>query len=244
MSKPPVRRASNRARALAALNRIARMRSQYFGLREDCLNSPTAMDVAVVGAMMLWPTDAEMRQQALGSLAITLILDSGNHPQPQTVAERREFRELIITHATAANHEEQIKAGYKRGFITGLLLYRSIAANLSDPENFSFGALKKEMAGRFDAKDHVSIPTIDKIWHDYRSVAPYWASYVSDGRQAEIPCRPTDLGKFLSLADHFRTRGEAAEPRQSSQGPLLLAGETVRVPPTIQLPETPWPFAE
>ena len=220
--------------------------ARTFGLRPECLEFPTSYDVAVVGATMLWPDDEGMRQKALAAIAIELMFQSGNHPQPATPAERKEFMTLIRTVPTIADYEGPQKTGYKRGMIAGSLLYQAVASAGRDPDNVEFGEIKKRLASRFDATDHVSLSTVDNtIWPAYRCVAAYWAAYIGQGERADdapIPCAPAALGEFLKLADHFRIRGEAIRPRQSSEGMLLRQGETVMVPAGITLPNSPWPF--
>jgi hypothetical protein len=219
------------------------MNRDVLDLRDECLESTTAYDVAVVGSMMLWPADEKLRKQVIHAVMVDLVFQSGNHPHPETAAERREFIELIRTAPRASNHDADFRDGYTRGMIAGEVLKEIVFGAELPAGDFTLTAIKKRIASRF-IQERISVSTINNsIWRDYRRVAAYWAAFITIGMPTTFPCRPAILGVFLSLADDFRRRAETIHTPQSPKKTLLREGETVAIPSSIHLPPVRQHFA-
>src|SRR5882724_12424090 len=136
------------------------MTARTLDLREACLQAPTAYDVAIVGSMMLFPADEELRRRTLGAVDIDLRLQSTN--LQLTPAEMRQFIELIRIMPRPADYEEQIKDAYASGIIVGRMLLQVLAGS-------TLTAIKKDIASGY----RTSVSTINSRWHDYQCVAAY-----------------------------------------------------------------------
>lgn len=193
--------------------------------------APTNYDVAVVAAMMLWPANDAMRRRMLDVATIEFALLSGNHPQPETASERKEFFELIRTTPTLSHYSKDIEEAYRFGMIAGALL-RGVIAGTENGHPVTLGDMKTRLASKF-AAERISVSTINnRIWKDYRCVAAYWAAHIelsSPDDAGSLPCCcPADLPRFLAAADELRRRGEAVRVPQSPEA-LLRKGETIAV---------------
>jgi hypothetical protein len=212
------------------------MKGDVLDLRDECLESTTAYDVAVVGSVMLWPTNEKLRMRVMAAVMVDLVLQSGNHPQPETAAERREFIDLIRTAPRLEDYGTAFKDGYRRGMIAGEMLREVVVGAELRTGGVKLTAIKKRIASQF-IQERISVSTINNtIWRDYRRVAAYWAAFITIGMPRAFPCRPAILGVFLSLADDFRRRAETMHTPQSPKKTLLREGETVAIPPSIHLP--------
>jgi hypothetical protein len=210
-------------------------RTRTLDLRPDCLSNPTVNDVDVVGVTMLFPDDDAMRQRILADIMIELALLSGRYPEASSPAERQDFFELIRSISPVSiKHGEACKDAFMRGTIAGALLYEIVGC--ADPGKIGLGLAQKRIARRF-GRERISSKTIsNSVWPKFRCVAVYWAAYAALGAAGpHIPCRPSDLGVFLAMADQFRELGENTRTPHSPE-PLLRTGETIIIPPSIELP--------
>jgi len=203
------------------------------GLRNDCLINPTAYDVAVLGAAMLYPQDEAARNRALYATTITMMLENEDHPPARTVDERRQLFELVRMVPRVTEFDGEIKEGFQRGMLVGALVRDVVfyGATLTDS--------KRRLAKNFG----FSVSLIDGvIWPTYKPVAAYWAVFVRINQatvDAPIPCLPHELGQFLAMADDLRSTAETL--KRAHAQPLLRMGETIKIPEQIALPS--WPKA-
>ncbi len=214
------------------------MTPQFLDLRPECLDSPSQMDVAIVGATMLWPSSKATREKYLTSIAIDLMLRSGNYPQPTSPAEFAELVDITRSTPRVSQMNRPVQKAMQDGMIAGSIVVRTIAADTKAPGQTVLGAIKATLASRFSAAEHVHSKTIEnRIWKNYRCVAPYWAAYIFQQKPgSQIPCDPANLGKFLAVAEAIRIRGEAVRTVRSREVALLRVGGSILPPPDLKLP--------
>lgn len=200
-------------------------------LRSDCLVSPTAYDVAVLGAMMLYPQDEAARNRALHATTVTMILENEHHPPPRTPDERRQLFELVRMVPRVTEFGGEIKEGFCRGMVVGGMICDVVF------HGTKLGDSKRRLAKNFGFSESLINGV---IWPAYKPVAAYWAVYVRINQalvDSPIPCRPHELGQFLAMANDLRCTAETLKRAHTHQ--LLKPGETVQIPTEIQLPN--WP---
>lgn len=215
---------------------------RFLDLRPDCLRAPSAGDVAVLAAWMLWPRpeDEVLRRDARATIETWRALNNGNYPSPQSPAEHRLLVDLILTTPRMDQYADAMQQGFKRGVVAGRIVFEAVRDFAVKREPVQIGSTIERIAAAFTTKtENLSAKTINnRIWRDYRCVAPYWAALgILPQRQDQqrFPCAPHKLGQLLAMADDFRRRGEITKLARRS-APLLRKGETILVPRQIDLP--------
>ncbi|PVE26431.1 hypothetical protein DC522_01315 [Microvirga sp. KLBC 81] len=211
-------------------------------LAPDCVKQPIRYDLAIVEAAMLWPDDEGARDAWLRAARLETL----RHP-PEGVADHDFLRELfamaletprILDLNPAANERMRhgTVAGWvfheavRRSDINGLVQFGSVAADVTE-----------FLAKRLRGKIRISKKTFDNaIWPRFRSVAHFWAAYVSNTLYASeqsqaFPCRLDGLVPFLGISEAYRLKGETLRGKQAADT-LLRPSETVRIPTNLQLP--------
>ena len=208
-------------------------------LRDDCLAKPTAYDVAVVAAVMLFPDDESLRRSSMTAITIDLALQSDAYPQPRTAAERREHMEVVRGVPRIDDYGKEILIALRHGIISGAILRHVLGMAALAPDDATMAPVISRIAQRH-VSERISEKTINnRIWPKYRCVAAYWAAYLEfvERREArEIPCRPHELGLFLGTAEDFRAKAEKTRMKRRRET-LLDPGKTVAIPTSLTLPK-------
>lgn len=219
------------------------MSVEYLDLRADCLAEPSRWDLAVIEARMLWPHDADLRDQYLSAVSVKVAVASIDRV-PIAKPTPTEVRELAEAMLSAPRVEDFTEAGAKakrHGMVAGTILYDALGFYDIGRGNTSLGDIKRALAARLGPEEHLTEKTLDNtVWRLYRSVAHFWAGHILISRETDsrvFPCRLRDLDFFLATADACRLRGETIRSSPKSPTTVLRPGEAVMIPPAIALPE-------
>lgn len=78
----------------------------------------------------------------------------------------------------------------------------------------------------------------NEIWPKFKSAAHFWAASVAintlDNIGGAFPCRPDELGRFLSDAEAYRIAGETTRTKQAATT-ILDPGVTIRLPDALKI---------
>jgi hypothetical protein len=179
-------------------------------LRKDCLTQPTAIDLAVLGAMMIWPNSKFKRDTWIRSAMLHML---HNHVDTLPEAVVRRIAKAAITTPEFTDLTDKI--GHRHGRVAGILLAQAVSNHLQSGGIINLHEIKTAIEQRALAlrsgglKEH----TIDNtIWPNFKSVAPYWAAYIAGAMndRPEWPCSLDGLAVFLATADAFRKAGEVS----------------------------------
>jgi hypothetical protein len=212
------------------------MPAKTFNLRSDCLSSPSEIDVAIVYAAMLWPTNEKLQDEYIRACAWKIALEEGDLSKINSKADKIELARVIRETPTTRTFSDEIKQGYTDGMISGAILSDVLKAAESG-KGLTLGDVIDRIANNF-TKQRKSAQTINKIWRDYKPVASYWAAYVRMGSPDDqaIPCVPTVLGSFLASSKKITLQAETTKLPHSPRGSILRDRQTVAIPSNIVLP--------
>jgi hypothetical protein len=213
-------------------------------LSKDCLTRTIRFDLAVVEAMMLWPEDEKARERWLHAAMVREASALGED-LPESHAR---FSLQLAADTTPLKELKGIAEDRQaHGWVAGAMLHRAVErAAVEGSVNLGKIAQEVVQASAGLRRQHgmrLSVKTINnRIWPDYRSVAHFWAAYVTalDEGQKAFPCSIGGLPAFLATAEAYRKAGETV---QTKQGPVMRPGESVLVPDFLTLPTLALEFA-
>lgn len=214
------------------------LKGNVLDLDSDCLSAPSRLHVAIVEAVMLWPTDASARETALQTSTVEFLrlnrslrdADLG-FDQFELGAGAQPIKEMA----------EPAKSPFVYGIISGYVLAETVGKIRLDLPQASIGHSIEIASKTFWPRWRVSVKTINNsIWPGYKSVSPLWAAYwmrVTRGAALAFPCTNLELSEFLAEADAYRRLGESLRTFKAP-APLLAADTAVRTPfelPSVSL---------
>jgi hypothetical protein len=195
----------------------------------------------VLGAMMLWPNDPQMRANGIATNMIKRSVENLRRNDQQltsgAVAEIVEVASQTVPHEMmAALAKEPFVAGVRAGFY----LYQTVGAVALDLE-IRMKAIAIDLAKGFPG-EITPQKFRAEIWPVYRPVSHFWAAALylnptmNTGKQSTtpmpFPCNPTQLLQFLQVAEGFRALGEKTKAKQSPHL-ILPDGACVRINPGV-----------
>ena len=206
-----------------------------------------------LGALMLWPHDEERRAEALSVAVAQYGLENAEFTLRNSgVAHTACLDEVIPWARSLADsprpgdiQDASIKA-WRRGIIAGLILNTVIEQAATGDGTVSLDRAKTVVAAKPQSQGGQSRGTYDnQVWGNYRSVAHFWAAYLTRAIVAEehgspyhgwqFPCWAMELPDLLSLAETVRKRAETLRPAHAS-APVLRPGESWQIQPNVPLP--------
>src|SRR4051812_14221513 len=128
-----------------------------------------------------------------------------------------------------------------RGPIAGIITKHLIEQVILNPrsEKASSDWIINDLSNRVWPQVRLKPNTIrNSVLPTFRKVSHLWAAYAAleNFEPSCFPCELSNLGKFLSLAEWYRTEGESRSTWQSPT-PVLPMGECVRLPAGLCLPK-------
>ena len=192
---------------------------------------------------MLWPLDTEKRLKMLNAIESNILLEEGAWPAMNSDEHRRIFLEDVRRTPSLADLCIEMDGPRARGFIAGKLLLE-VWADWKVGRRKSLNSIKSWHAEWYAhwPEKHLSKPTIEKIWPQWRSVAPFWAAYAALGESRAsafpFPVPPEQLGHFLAAAKELRTFGVEHVPK-SAKTSMLKDSDTFDIESRISLPPSP-----
>ncbi len=201
-------------------------------LRVECLDPKEAspLDIAAIGAPMLWPSDETARGRALHAFAVDFMRRNRDWQDGELGFDPFDFA------AAATPLPEMSRAAenpFVYGFIAGSVLLETVSKIGLRLEDASIGTSIETVSNRFWPKWRVLPKTINnKVWPEYKCVSHFWAAYIFDTIKREdtvFPCHYTKIADFLSIAEAFRDFGETLRAHKAPQ-PILPVGGAMRLP--------------
>jgi hypothetical protein len=203
-------------------------------LSDDCLSHPVPADLITLGANMLWPDDLDVRDRAVKSGHLKILIS--DWVIPQELAQQISSDALDATPMVAI--QESAKLPFVHGFIAGTILH-TIVSEVAVEKNSDRASMQRVIADLskiFYPRWRLAPKTIENtVWPQFRKVAHYWAAYIQgtfSQPPEPFPCRLANLSGFLSTAEAFRHAGEATRTKRSPR-PILLPSESVILSPNI-----------
>jgi hypothetical protein len=220
------------------------MPADQLELSDECLSRPLPIDLITLGAHMLWPDDTDVRNDAIDSGQLKILIS--DWIVPQELVQQISSAALDATPIKVL--QECAKAPFVHGFIAGTILNHIIGEVAVDKnsERASIQYAISHLSKMFYPRWRLAPKTIENtVWPEFRKVSHYWAAYVQETysvRPESFPCQQHKLSEFLSTAEAFRAAGEVTRTKRSGR-PLLLPGECVGLPPKIVPPKISLQFA-
>jgi hypothetical protein len=120
--------------------------------------------------------------------------------------------------------------------VAGHILRLTLAGLARDPKSDALGAAKKRVSAGFARDSRLSVKTIEnQVWKNYRSVAHFWAAFLSLDDREFFPCQTKAFRRFLQMAEAYRIAGETTLIFKS--GAVLNAQESFSLPKSMNLPK-------
>jgi hypothetical protein len=199
---------------------------------QETILAPSRSDLDRIAALMLWPHNPALRDEA-GRSSLVEDLHSSQDDLPLELL--RQLTTLAKDSLPLGKIQEQLPEPFGHGLRCGLYLQRTVASVLLK-QPLNLGALVKELSAippeMRDTKKFTNI-----YWPRYRPVSHFWAATIdlADGRG--FPCRGGDLLRFLKLAEGYRILGEKSRTKQAPR-PILKPNESICIDPPVE-PDIP-----
>lgn len=208
----------------------------------DASNLASIANAGIVGAWMLAPDDEQTRASIMNHFAVIddlrrLRSRYGAGTVPLSMGALEGLVEAALQAATPDEIRSMTETRQKSGVGAGTILYNSIVG-VMDGKPRPLGNQKDLVYPAVSKQKGKDSSQREKYWQTFRPVCALWAAWVflDDGGNggAEFPVAPSDLPKFLAIAEEFRRLGETSTPSHRGGGrPLLAAGDAVRLSPEI-----------
>lgn len=208
-------------------------------LRRDVLDDPVTLDLATIAAEMLWPRDEQKRTDYLNG---ALILDA----LERSPIYADHLRDLLVIAAITPSIEELRERAIDRwllGVKVGHVLSEALGFSALGLENGGLDAITDRMVanlkcdpkGRFANFSRKTFNNSHK--REFRPAAHFWAASLVFNKE-QFPCKAANLKYFLELAEAFRIAAESKRTKQSPARSLLMATETLKLPPELGISPT------
>jgi hypothetical protein len=199
----------------------------------NAANIASVTNCGIVAAWMLFPDEAKLRECLIRRRQVEerfeqyLSGELGPMQVPDLILRAMEATPIDELNA---RRDERVARAYG----AGMILYNSGIA-ISRGDRAPVGAATKDVGKAIWGREHSASKHVnDKVWRTYRPVAALWAAFIhfeNDNEELPLPCEPTDLLQFLTVAEAFRKKGEELSPPHRKH--ILEPGQSVGLSPEV-----------
>jgi len=212
------------------------------------LASPAKGDLAWinrarVGAMMLWPSEADKndREAAVDTVAKPMVINFARaNPNLPIGPDGAEALEWLQSGPPLTEITKRAQRRYYEGILAGNIVLRALSLYQKSGEPLPLNQIKKSVVEHFGELKLGSreLPNFDnQIWPRMKSVAHFWVAHIrlglgGEGLTPKFPCPIDDLQRFLIDADWLLKEAARIKLRRS-RDPLLNLDSAWTVHSTI-----------
>jgi hypothetical protein len=203
------------------------------------LRHPTRMDTALIESIMLWPDDETWRAKHADAAFVEFVGDGTHVFTREGLEEFHQLTRKTLPIGEVHKEAEKQRCGY--GAITGLVLHRLIALQLSGEPPRTLKEIERESVHK--AGDPFNVKTYSNQFDPvFRPVAHLWAAFIElagADLKFPFPCPVARFGEFLAAAESFLLEGEAAILYRTGLT-FLHPGGAFPLPPNLRV--NPFPL--